>query len=192
MTDARVLHALRPVVAVFTRLGIVYHVGGSVASSTYGHARSTLDVDLVADVRIEHAVPIADALRGTFYADADLIREAVRYRSSFNLLYLVDYFKVDVFLPKDTPYERAAFARRIDGELRAGTERETFAFATPEDVVLHKLAWYRDSGGSDRQWSDLVGMLRVQAGRLDREYVERWATELGLSAELRRALDAAS
>lgn len=188
MTDARVLHALRPVVATFAKLGIAYQVGGSVASSTFGHARSTLDVDLVADVRLEHADPIADALRGPFYAEPELIREAVRHRSSFNLLYLVTYFKVDVFLPKDTPYERTAFARRVEAELRAGDDRDTFSFATPEDVILHKLSWYRDTGGSDRQWSDLLGLLRVQAGRLDLAYLETWAAALELGDALDRAV----
>ena len=111
MSDDRILAALRPVVAVFEGLGILYQIGGSVASSTFGHARTTLDVDLVADVRSEHAEPIAAALRDRFYAEPELIREAVRHRSCFNLIYLPAYFKVDVFVPKDTAYERTAFAR---------------------------------------------------------------------------------
>lgn len=85
MSDDRLLAALRPVVTLFGRLGIPYQIGGSVASSTFGVARSTLDIDLVADVRAEHADPIATSLRGPYYADADLIRDAVRHRSRFNL-----------------------------------------------------------------------------------------------------------
>lgn len=187
MSDDRILRALRPVVAVFERLGIGYQIGGSVASSTFGHARATLDVDLVADVRVEHAAPIAAALASDFYADAELIRDAVEHRPSFNLIYLPAYFKVDVFVVNDSEYERTAFGRRIAANLRAGERVETFFFATPEDVVLHKLDWYREAGGSERQWSDVVGLMRAQHGRLDAAYLERWAATLGLSGLLDRA-----
>lgn len=188
MSDDRLLAALRPVVAVFGRLGIPYQIGGSVASSTFGHARSTLDVDVVADVRSEHADPIAASLRGTYYVDADLIRDAIRHRSCFNVIYLPAYFKVDVFVPKDTPYERQAFARSVQAELRAGGDSGTFPFTTPEDVVLHKLRWSIEAGGSERQWADLRGLLRAQRGRLDLDYLRRWARELQASELLEQAL----
>lgn len=191
MSDDRLLAALRPVVTLFGRLGIPYQIGGSVASSTFGVARSTLDIDLVADVRAEHADPIATSLRGSYYADADLIRDAVRHRSRFNLIYLQAYFKVDVFVPKDTPYERQAFARCVAAELRAGGDAGTFSFATPEDVILHKLRWSIDAGGSERQWTDLLGLLRAQRGRLDLDYLRRWAADLQADALLERALTAA-
>ena len=187
MSDDRILAALRPVVAVFERLGILYQIGGSVASSTFGHARTTLDVDVVADVRTEHAEPIAAALRDRYYAEPELIREAVRQRSCFNLIYLPAYFKVDVFVPKDTAYERTAFGRRVPAEIRAGGDAQTFAFSTPEDVALHKLAWHVEGGGSERQWQDLCGLLRAQAGRLDSVYLRKWATELGMADLLEKA-----
>ena len=61
--------------------------------------------------------------------------------------------------------------------------------ATPEDTVLHKLRWFRDGGEvSQRQWMDAVGVLEVQVDRLDREYLARWARELGVSDLLERAL----
>ncbi|MFN7669389.1 MAG: hypothetical protein ACK595_09300 [Planctomycetota bacterium] len=69
MSGERVLAALGPVVDAFARLGVDHHIGGSVATSTFGEARSTLDVDVVAPIREEHASPLAAALRGDYYAD---------------------------------------------------------------------------------------------------------------------------
>jgi hypothetical protein len=188
MSEGRILAALRPVVAVFERLGITYRIGGSVAASTFGHARSTLDVDLVADVEARHADPIAKALQGEYYAEPDLILEAVRTRSCFNLIYLPAYFKVDVFVVKDTPYERAAFARHVDAEIRGASESQTFAFSTPEDIVLHKLGWFVGCGGSDRQWRDVLGLLVTQRGRLDLAYLRQWAVQLEVADLLEEAL----
>lgn len=103
MSGERVLAALGPVVDAFARLGVDYHIGGSVATSTFGEARSTLDVDVVAPIHDEHAAPLAATLRGDYYADEERIREAIRHRSSFNVVFLPQYFKIDVFVVKDTP-----------------------------------------------------------------------------------------
>lgn len=193
MSGERVLAALGPVVDAFARLGVDYHIGGSVATSTFGEARSTLDVDVVAPIGEEHAAPLAAALRGDYYADEELIREAIRRRSSFNVIFLPQYFKIDVFVVKDTPYAKASFARYRSARLvGAGSSRE-FRFATPEDVVLHKLDWYRKGGeSSERQWSDVLGVLRVQATRLDRAYMREWSSRLGVDDLLAKALAAAT
>lgn len=193
MSGERVLAALGPVVDAFERLGIPYHIGGSVATSTFGEARSTLDVDVVAPIREDHAVPLAAALRGDYYAEEELIRDAARHRSSFNVIFLPQYFKIDVFVVKETAYAKAAFSRYLPARLvGAGSTRE-FRFATPEDVVLHKLDWYRQGGEcSERQWSDVLGVLRVQATRLDRAYMREWSSRLGVDDLLAKALAAAT
>lgn len=192
MSGERVLAALGPVVDAFARLGVDYHIGGSVATSTFGEARSTLDVDVVAPIREEHASPLAAALRGDYYADEERIRDAVRHRSSFNVIYLPQYFKIDAFAGKDTPYAKASFARHQSARLvGAGSERE-FRFTTPEDVVLQSLDWYRQDGeGSERQWSDVLGVIRVQATRLDRNYMQEWATKIGVDDLLAQVFAAA-
>ena len=51
--------------------------------------------------------------------------------------------------------------------------------ATPEDVILHKLVWYRKGGEtSERQWGDIVGVLNQQYNRLDMAYLSEWADRL--------------
>ena len=76
MSGDRIVAALQPVVEAFADLGIGYQVGGSVAASTFGQSRSTLDVDLAADVAERHAQPLAAALRGRYYADEEAFRDA--------------------------------------------------------------------------------------------------------------------
>lgn len=191
MSGERVLAALGPVVDLFERLAIQYHIGGSVATSVFGHARSTLDVDMVAAVELHHVDPIATALHGTYYADAELIRDAIQHRACFNLIYLQQYFKVDVFAVKDSPYARAAFGRHTLAKLVGTSSERLFRFATPEDVVLHKLDWYRQGGEtSERQWSDILSVLRIQTGRLDLDYMRQWAPSIEVADLLDRVLRA--
>lgn len=170
-------------------LGVPYLLGGSLASSALGAARSTLDADIVADVREGHAERLAHALEGTFYLDVDAIRDAVRRRASFSLIHLESMFKVDVFVPRDSAFDRSQLARRVSQQIQINPERRIF-IASPEDIVLAKLDWYRQGGGvSERQWNDVLGVLKVQAEDIDRAYLRKWASTLDLTDLLDRALD---
>lgn len=182
--------ALLPVIDALEALGVPYHVGGSVASSFVGIARATQDADLVADLRPEHAVALAQALAGTYYADPDRISQAIRSRRSFNVIHLETAYKVDVFVSKDTPFARENTARRVTLAV-PGLER-SLHFSSPEDIVLHKLLWYAEgSGVSDRQWYDVQGILRLQVKTLDRDYLRTWADRLGVDDLLQRAMEEA-
>jgi len=130
MIEANYRTALLPLVEAFQVLGVAYHIGGSVASMSHGVARTTLDVDIVADLRSEHIHPLVDRLVAHYYVDEEMIREAGRDRSSFNLIHLSTMFKVNVFSLKATPYDRQAFLRadlRSRGQVRvrAFSWRET-------------------------------------------------------------------
>lgn len=179
---------LMSVVAVFERLHIPYLVGGSMASALYGVARSTLDADILADIRQDQVSALVAALGEDFYADDQMIRGAIEHRGSFNLIHLTTMFKVDVFIRKDRPFDQMQFERRV--ELIIATEPEQKAFITSaEDIILAKLEWYRLGNEiSDRQWRDILGVLRVQAGRLDLDYLHQWANELNITDLLQRAL----
>lgn len=196
MSTPDILAALTPVVDAFERLGIAYHIGGSVASSAYGFARATLDVDLVADVQVAHVQPLVALLQEAYYIDREMVQEAIRHRSSFNVIHLDTMIKVDVFILKPQPYHQEAFrrARRdtlVDTLVEEEPARE-FYLASPEDVILNKLDWFRLGGGvSDRQWNDVLGVLKVQASSLDLVYLRRWAAELGLTGLLDRAFNEA-
>ncbi len=173
-------------VAELERLGVDYRVGGSVASSALGVPRSTLDVDLACNLRPEHVVAFVRALAAAYYVDADMIRDAIARRTSFNLVMLETMTKVDVFVSPADAYDREAFGRSTRMSLEPGSRE--FDIATAEDIILRKLDWYRKGGGvSERHWNDVIGVLRVQAAALDVAYLEKWAELLDLDALLQRA-----
>jgi len=182
------LEALTPLAAALETLGVPYMIGGSVASSVHGAARTTIDVDLVADLPLAAVSRLAEALAAEYYVDESAVADAVRCRSSFNAIHLATMFKVDVFVLPEREYERQALARRREVALDEEDPR-TFPIATAEDTVLHKLHWYRLGGEvSERQWKDAVGVLRVRGPDLDLAYLRRWAGTLEIVALLERAL----
>jgi hypothetical protein len=179
------------VTRVFERLGITYHIGGALASSAFGVARTTLDVDIVADIKSEQAHALAEFLKEEFYVDSDTILEAIQKQSSFNLIHLETLFKVDVFPLKGRSFDRQAFSRR---SLRVVSEEplRQLYFPAPEDVILVKLEWYKAGGEiSERQWKDVLGVLKVQGSQLDMAYLSKWAKELNISDLLKKAFDEA-
>lgn len=180
--------AMTPVVAALERLDVPYYVGGSVASMVYGHSRTTLDADLVADLAPKHAVPLIDALRPKYYASQPMIADAIARRSCFNVIHLDTHFKVDVFVVKNRPYDRVALQRiRVDS-LEVEDSQYPFYFASAEDIVLSKLEWFRLGDEiSERQWVDVLSVLKVQENALDRAYLAKWAAELGVADLLERA-----
>jgi hypothetical protein len=173
---------------VLESLGVPYAIGGSLASALHGVMRATMDADLVTDLRPEHADPLAQALGEAFYADPEMMRDAIRRHSSFNVIHLETMFKVDLFVAKPRPFDRSQLARRQLHVLSEDPERHAY-ITSAEDTVLSKLEWYQMSSGvSDRQWRDVLGVLKVQGERLDHTYMHRMATELGVSDLLERAL----
>jgi hypothetical protein len=182
------LAALEPVVNVLERLDVVYQLGGSVASSIHGVARATMDVDLVANLQPEHVPSFVKELRHDYYVEEQMIREALRERSCFNLVHQPTVLKIDIFVPKDRPYDAAALQRRRIDTLDDAPDARGFFVASPEDVILAKLEWY-DRGGrvSERQWGDILGVMRVQGEALDHDYLLRWARDLGVADLLERA-----
>jgi hypothetical protein len=188
MELADALAVILTVARVLDDLAVPYLLGGSLASSLHGIPRSTQDADLVVDLRPEHVLPLVAALAPEFYIDADRAADAVRRLASFNVIHLTTMTKVDLFVLKDDPLSRLEMERRQFVALPAPAGVR-LPVATAEDIVLQKLLWFRAGGEvSDRQWLDLLGVLKVKRGQLDISYIERWAAELGLGDLLRRAL----
>jgi hypothetical protein len=175
------LRVLHEVLEAFESLGIAYALGGSMASGIHGITRFTSD----ADVSVEPFEGLEGRLVAMFgpdyYLSVDAIRQALRHRSTFNIINTSVGFKVDVFVRKDRAFERSLMERRIFATMADAPARPV-AVVTAEDSILLKLEWYRLGGEiSDRQWSDILGILRIQADRLDQAYLDRWAAELGVA-----------
>lgn len=167
-----ILAAIIPIVEVFEQLEIKYHIGGSVASSVHGIIRGTLDADLVADLRLEQVRSFVKRLEANYYIDEDSVRDAVRRRSSFNAIHLDTMLKVDVFIPKTRAFDQEEQHRVRQQPLIEDTR--PFYVASPEDTILNKLEWYRMGGEiSDRQWNDILGVLKVQSTQIDMVYLQK-------------------
>ena len=161
----------------FDALSVRWLVGGSVASSILGLPRATLDIDLVADLRGAHVIALYDALIADYYVDRDTMRWAVSARRSFNAIHQASMIKVDVFCAGDDPLSRSELDRREFFDLEVGR----VPICSSEDIILQKLVWWREAGGSERQWRDAMGVVQIRGPNLDRGYIDGHAAALGIT-----------
>lgn len=177
------------VTAIFEHLAVPYLIGGSLASTLYGMIRTTQDSDIVAEMSSEHIQPFVLALQDEFYIDEEMIADSVAHHSSFNIIHRETMFKVDVFIPHPRPFLQSQLARAQKQTFTLETEMSA-KFASPEDTILSKLEWYRLGGEvSERQWRDVLGVLKIRGDELDVAYLQKWATELNVPDLLERALE---
>ena len=177
------------VVRALERMGVQHYVTGSLASSLHGDPRATNDADLVAVLLPMHLKRLKAELGDRFYVDDEDFLHAVKEERSFNLVDEVELAKVDVFCVHPDGYQAEALARVVPLELERDDPFSSVSVASAGDVVLSKLLWYRKGGEvSDRQWRDVLGVVRAQAGRLDLEYLRRWSKEQGTLDLLERLL----
>lgn len=170
----------------FEGLRIPYVVGGSVASTLHGEARMTQDIDVLVDIAPWQVAAVIGALTG-FMIDPVATSAAVGAGDAFQAIDAATGWKIDLFPVHDEAADRAQLARRIRVELDAA-HADAAWFASPEDIVLRKLDWFRRSGGVlERQLRDVIGVLKVQRGRLDEAYLTEHARRRDLVDLLARA-----
>jgi hypothetical protein len=178
---------IQQVTAALERCGIPYMLAGSVASSFHGEPRATRDVDIVIDCNAEslHAF-VADVQSAGWYASGEAATTALRTRSTFNVVDTDSGWKADLIIRKSRPFSEEEFRRRQVVDL-LGENAPAVPVATPEDTILAKLEWHRESG-STQQLRDAAGVAAVAGTSLDRDYLRRWADELGISDLLATAV----
>jgi len=160
-----------------------YFVTDSMASMAYGEYRSTLDVDVVVDLKYVHVRDLLDRFHQPEYYLSDIaIREAMENCSQFIIIQVPTGLKIDVMIPDNTPYNTSRFARAREIKI---TPDESVRVSAPEDVILKKLEYYKE-GGSDKHPRDIASMIKVSGETFDREYLERWAAALGVVEEWNR------
>jgi hypothetical protein len=192
MSSPDLLLAVKPVVAVFEALSIPYCIGGSVASSLYGMARATMDVDILAQITAPLVPKFVGLLKDSYYIDEHMILEALDSASYFNLIHLDTMMKIDVFIQKTDPFNQSALKRKQIDTLVEDDPDSDFYFYSPEDILLHKLCWYEMGGRvSERQWLDVLGIIKVQMDSLNQAYLKQWAQTLSVVDLLKQVFEEA-
>ena len=168
--------------------GLLYLVGGSLSSSLSGEPRSTLDIDLVVAMSEKDVEPLVAALGHGFYVEPEALRRAIQKRSSANLIHFASSMKVDIFVAGGTPLDREQLERRQRVLVATDPDRWLHFYAA-EDILLQKLRWYRlGDEVSDRQWKDILGIIHVQADRIDLNLLHEGARILAVTDLLERAI----
>ena len=169
--------ALIRVVAALEAEGVPYMITGSIASSYHGRPRSTHDADIVIDPDSAQLTRVVRRLATAgFHADETRALDALRRRRQFNVIEIESASKIDLIVRKDRAFSGEELRRREMVDLSPGLR---VALASAEDTILSKLEWSLTAGGSQKQLDDATGVLDVNP-KLDREYIERWAGELGV------------
>lgn len=175
----QVAHAIESV-------GGTYFVGGSVATSFQGEPRATNDIDIVCELPLGKIGAFADTLGSDFEVDRDMLRDALMNARTCNIFFLPSVMKIDLFGVGTDAFDEIEFSRKRAVEVRP--TGETLVLKSPEDSVLRKLLWYRLGGEtSERQWRDVLSVLRVSGASLDHGYMTTWASRLKVGSLLARA-----
>ena len=181
MTGTDLLHSIA---ATLEAAGIPFMLTGSMAGAYHGAGRATMDIDLVIDpTRKQLDVLVERVLTAGLYISPEAAHEAFDRRSMFNVIDTSSGWKVDLILKKGRPFSEVEFERRVPVEYQG----RLLSVATVEDVILAKLEWAR-LGGSARQLEDVAALLRIQGQVLDRAYLDRWVSDLGLGTQLSQAI----
>ena len=175
------LEFLKQIARRLDSAAIPYMVTGSMAMAIYAVPRMTRDIDLVVEYIPDDAERIAKLFEADCYVDAEVIRSAAIEQRAFNIIHQEWVVKADFILRKQEAYRKVEFERRrvID------FEGARIAVVAPEDLILSKLVWARQSE-SELQQRDVRQLVQSVQG-LDWPYLEHWAERLSVSELFDRA-----
>ena len=170
------LEVLKEVARRLDGIGIAYMITGSTAANFYAVPRMTRDIDIVVELSERDIGKFILAFEKDHYLEPETVREAVKNKGMFNLIHDQYIIKVDFVVRKDTPYRRREFSRKK----KISVDGENLYIVAPEDLILSKLVWAKDSK-SEIQLRDVQNLLQSVKG-LDRRYLARWGKQLGVDS----------
>ena len=168
---------LRRVVETLERAGVDYMLTGSFVSSLQGEPRATHDIDVVVAMDKAAVRTLVDAFPSPeFYLNEEAAYSAIATQGMFNLIAITEGDKVDFWLLTEDPFDRSRFSRKSVEEILG----ISLCVPSPEDTVLAKLKWTKESGGSEKHFVDALRVREVQGATFDHAYVDEWAKRLSV------------
>lgn len=177
--------ALSDIAACFSKHSIAYLIGGSLSSSVHGTFRATNDVDILVAIEKSSLLAFVQSLKEKFIVNEPVLLENMRSSKAYNIFHEETALKIDLF-PAHTEFHRSEISRAISIQLPQ--MESSLNFASPEDCILSKILW-NISAKSERQLADVIGVININKGRLDLEYLKLWSGRLGISAEIARLIE---
>lgn len=166
---------LTKVASVLNEIKISYAVTGGVAVTVWGRPRYTADIDIVIDIAPQKLKRLIGALleiEKSIYLDIDVKTpiEIIKQRGGFNLIHSLSGIKVDFVVKKEDEFSRLEIQRAIKKDFYG----QKIYFISPEDLILIKLLWYKNSG-STRHLEDAESILKIS--KVNLRYIEKWANQ---------------
>ncbi len=174
------LEVLKIVVKRLESAGVPYMITGSIAANFYTTPRMTRDIDIVIEIGENNIEVLFSLFSDDFYIDKDSIRNAICNKQIFNIIHKEGVVKIDFIIRKDKKYSKIEFSRKrsiVFEELKIN-------ITSPEDLILSKLFWAKDTL-SEMQIRDVMNLMKTVPD-LDIKYIENWIKELELEAIYRK------
>ena len=167
------------------QIGVRYFITGSHATIAYGEPRYTMDIDVVVDLTLANWELFCSGFpEKDFYLSKQAAREAVVQCGMFNVIHPESGLKIDVIVPKQSPFDRLRLQRGVRLPLATGGMG---TFSSAEDIIVQKMQWHK-MGGGDRHLSDIGGVLKIRGDAVDRSYIAEQVKRLGLQDIWRQIL----
>jgi hypothetical protein len=163
--------------------GISYYVTGGVAAVAYGETRTTQDLDVVIAIDLADLPRIATIFETAGFYVSGLDDVIAKRMSSFQVTQIATISRADLMIPNATEYSRIQLSRRQT--IQIGTGKDVY-FASPEDVIINKLVLGKSSQ-PEKQWRDVLSIIKTQRESLDYNYIGEWAGKLGITADYVRS-----
>ncbi|WP_205369433.1 hypothetical protein [Thermoleptolyngbya sp. PKUAC-SCTB121] len=173
--------------SIFQSLGVDYYITGGVAATAYGEPRTTQDLDVVLnlnpDLNPADLTQLISALEAAGFYVPGVEEVLTRQTRTLQIIHQETILQADLVLSGADAFDMEKFRRRRRLSI---PNRGDFYFASPEDLILSKLQW-RQSSQSEKQWRDILGILKTQTDQLDIAYLQHWSAQLGVAADLEQA-----
>lgn len=170
-------HLLVKIGEILERLEIPYLITGGIAVAVWGRPRFTADIDIVVELAKSQAEQLMAELKQLSpagYLDSAQVERALAVAGEFNFVDGTTGVEVDFWMLRvDDTFDQSRLKRRVAKEILG----RTVYFTSPEDLILIKLRWYRDTQSS-RQWEDTESILKISGNNLDMPYLTEWAEKL--------------